>query len=934
MRFLKRLTRSGDTDRTGEYTFGEVRIRPAGDLESDPDLRMEEYWIEAVETDPGGYWVLVGRRYGFFQLYDWSGKLYRLPSRPPSRTVTDIVFRKGILSITAPPYVVVYSVKSVQNPDSWKAFRISEEGLRPSGGLDVDSGRVIFSAAGGRICTVDIRDLESGKAELRSFSLSSAEIGDVIALRAVSGRRLFIAGTEGSVLCTEEGRILKRFGWRPVRSLILNGDLLIVGDTESRRILLRSCGDCEEIAELTFEHNVSAMDLSPDGRFLFTADAEENILGVYDLRERRFLGHLEGYGYSVVKISPDSCVYTARREDTAEGSLYHLEKLVTNLTDFTYPPERQRKIVRHAGKLYSALLKRIRSARREEELDELEELRELESIEIPLRSVRELIREIKQKREERRREIFVAFMENRLRSGCLNRDDWRRLEEGIESAEGDYRERLEELKARVEDHLRREAERHTAQVERAVDRLTTLSRQELESLPEVVSARGFAEELPADLRRDLLSDIETILLRRIVESRMEILSLSESGGEIRIGRERFPRYDPQPVRYRWRMKVEDKLPASGAVFGRILFEREDGLVIEPRRYPNVLPLSRITDAPAWTGRYLRHLNALLSAEPLRVPEAVSYEAVPWFVENLEKLVSLVKEQLEYGEGVLVLEGDAGVGKNFLVEVFAALTRRPLFTVSCSSKMEREDVTFVYEFDPRRGTRRVYSDLVRALETPGAVIYFDEINTLPPSLVKLFNPLFDYRRHLPLSYGKTVKAHPEVILIGGMNPQNYLGVAELPQDVKSRADVLYIDYPPFEEKGGLYYPDEALILRKYTDHLAELSMEDFTHLWYFSVNRLVTGRSKALATPEREEEITMLFELLKIANRIRNAYRLYQTQRSEEPVEFVFSIRDTVRCARRLRRYRSAKRAVLETVIPKISSPLEREIVTGIVEETQ
>lgn len=49
------------------------------------------------------------------------------------------------------------------------------------------------------------------------------------------------------------------------------------------------------------------------------------------------------------------------------------------------------------------------------------------------------------------------------------------------------------------------------------------------------------------------------------------------------------------------------------------------------------------------------------------------------------------------------------------------------------------------------------------------------------------------------------------------------------------------------------------------------------------------------------------------------------------MEFVFSLRDSVRCARRLRRYRSAKRAVLETVIPKISSPLEKEIVADMIE---
>jgi len=84
----------------------------------------------------------------------------------------------------------------------------------------------------------------------------------------------------------------------------------------------------------------------------------------------------------------------------------------------------------------------------------------------------------------------------------------------------------------------------------------------------------------------------------------------------------------------------------------------------------------------------------------------------------------------------------------------------------------------------------------------------------------------------------------------------------------------------------------------------------------------------LVTPERERKTEMLFELLRIANAIRKAYRSYQTQQSEEPVEFVFSIRDTVRCARRLEKYGDARKVVS---VPKISSPLEREIVQSIIE---
>lgn len=200
-------------------------------------------------------------------------------------------------------------------------------------------------------------------------------------------------------------------------------------------------------------------------------------------------------------------------------------------------------------------------------------------------------------------------------------------------------------------------------------------------------------------------------------------------------------------------------------------------------------------------------------------------------------------------------------------------------------------------------------------------------------MKIFNPLFDYRRYLVLSYGEVVKARPDVIIVGGMNPQNYLGVSELPQDIKTRADVLYVDYPPFQDDKGFYYPDEAIILKDYMEEVAPLNKEDFTYLWYLVVNDVRTVKGEELRTPEREREITLLFDLLKIANGIRKAYRDYQTQQSEEPVEFVFSIRDTIRCARRLKKYGDAKTTVIETIIPKISSPLEKEIVRSIVERS-
>jgi hypothetical protein len=47
------------------------------------------------------------------------------------------------------------------------------------------------------------------------------------------------------------------------------------------------------------------LDGDPEGLFVFLADAEENHLGILDLQTPQYLQTLEGFGYSVVKVSKD-----------------------------------------------------------------------------------------------------------------------------------------------------------------------------------------------------------------------------------------------------------------------------------------------------------------------------------------------------------------------------------------------------------------------------------------------------------------------------------------------------------------------------------------------------------------------------------------------------------------------------------------------------
>ncbi|WP_461829496.1 AAA family ATPase [Aquifex sp.] len=933
MGILDKLLKKERKEKTsGEIKLGELIFRPSS-VKRDPDAKIEEYWIETLDVSEDAYWILVGRRHGVFQLYDWAGNLHRLPSKPPAQSITDIVFRNKYLGVVAPPYLVIYYMENTKDPKTWKSVRISQEGLRPTGGLDIRKGTLAFGVVGEKVYVIDISgDLSQSTIDFKStFIYRDAEIGDLRAIKLLPDGRIFLSGTEGSALFSLMGNLLRKLPYAGGRAVTIHENKVFVADNEKGKVGIYDASLDRVEGELELHHRVGAIDISPEGSFLFTADEEENRLGVYDLRTGEFLGFVEGYGYSVLRVAPDGTIYTSKHEEQEGKRLYFLEKLETNLIDFIYPKERQKQIIKNAEGVYKEFKKKLKEAKKEEELENVKELRELEEISVPLREVRELILKAREELERRKYEVFIEELKEKLARGEVSAEDYNRLKEKLETASEEWKEKLLELKKQIEEFFEKKLKEYLDRVKQAIEREKTTNISELEALPEVKEARKFISSLPREFYNYANEQLLKTLQERIIEDRLKTYSIKLYEDKVVFGREEVPKFKGEPVRYKWHVKVEDKFVQDGKVFAKIMFEREDGLLVEPKRYNNILEQDEVKHFPTWVNRYLRHLNGLCSTEPYRVPDFVSFEETPWFVQNLERFTSLVKEQLEYQEGILILEGDAGVGKNFLVEVFSALTNRPLFIVPCNSKMEKEDITFVYEFDPKRGTKRVYSDLVKALKTPGAVIYLDEINTLPPSLVKIFNPLFDYRRYLVLSYGEVVKARPDVILVGGMNPQNYLGVSELPQDIKSRADIMYVDYPPFEDEKGFYYPDEALILKDYMDNLATLNKEEFTYLWYYVVNDVKTELGEKLNTPEREKEIRHLFELLKIANEIRKAYRAYQTQQSEEPVEFVFSIRDTIRCARRIKKFGDAKTTVIETIIPKISSPLEKEIVRSIVE---
>lgn len=329
----------------------------------------------------------------------------------------------------------------------------------------------------------------------------------------------------------------------------------------------------------------------------------------------------------------------------------------------------------------------------------------------------------------------------------------------------------------------------------------------------------------------------------------------------------------------------------------------------------------------------KHLEALpqKGTIPERDPQ---YIEIPYAVSKMAEFADLVNQQLQNEDGIVIIRGDAGVGKDKLVEHYAHLSERPLFRFQCSAGKDEPDLKYLLEYSPEKGTYRIKSTVVEALEVPNALLVFDEMNTLKPEIAKLLNPLCDFKR--TLYFGENdlkVKAANGVVLVGLMNPEHYAGVADLAETIRDRAQMMEMDYPPLVDKEGKYQVDEALILRQYVAELSELSRQEFRVLWSQVANRGSTGVGLSLLTQKREECIDQILEILKIADKVRGAYRSFHEGSSEDEVNFTFSLRASRDCARALEKTADAKEAVKKVILPKIPQGEERIKVADIINET-
>lgn len=404
----------------------------------------------------------------------------------------------------------------------------------------------------------------------------------------------------------------------------------------------------------------------------------------------------------------------------------------------------------------------------------------------------------------------------------------------------------------------------------------------------------------------------------------------------------------RPERKRWSPKF---YPTKDGRFFDVGFIADDGQeFIDPvncqrTNDDNLDDLAILEAIKIEQGKLEKHLKEI-EERRYRPPEKrEEFRETEDSVSNMRKMAKQINRQLETGRGILIVEGEAGTGKNWMLDHIAHLTNRPVFRFTCDASKESPDLKYILEFiTDEKGARtvRISSTVIEALETEGAILELDEINTLRPDVAKSLNSLFDADRAIYFGEDNLkVKAAEDVILIGLMNPSNYAGVKPLPETIKSRSRIMVVDYPRLysEDENGdsVLLSSEAEIVYQYLPELKDLGQNEFKILW----NKVVNGKENKIAdhllTQNCQARISQLKMLIQVADKIRTAYRQYQSEGSGTLVDYNFTLRETVDCAVELASLPTyteddAKKVVVEIFIPKLDTPEERKNSESLIRE--
>ena len=271
-----------------------------------------------------------------------------------------------------------------------------------------------------------------------------------------------------------------------------------------------------------------------------------------------------------------------------------------------------------------------------------------------------------------------------------------------------------------------------------------------------------------------------------------------------------------------------------------------------RRFPYVTHFSRADQLEA-NARGAKQLNPW---EDHQVEFSPHWRIDAQASQSLEKMTSLFIQQERLNQGMIVLDGPAGTGKDILIKMWCAKTRTPLYSFDCTKWTTEKELTQKVTVTMTGGqpvTMFIPSTILQGIQVPGALVYFNEYNAMPTESQLVLNALLDEKRQISLKLegGRIVKVARGVKFAASQN-SGYAGTnTSINPATVSRTTPIPVNYPDFNaevrmEQGTpkkIYLPNEAMRMSGYSQILrklsrgAELDKVPFNIYWNIYINDL-------------------------------------------------------------------------------------------------
>jgi hypothetical protein len=234
--------------------------------------------------------------------------------------------------------------------------------------------------------------------------------------------------------------------------------------------------------------------------------------------------------------------------------------------------------------------------------------------------------------------------------------------------------------------------------------------------------------------------------------------------------------------------------------------RNQGVSIKPIAKGVDTPIAQVAQVATTTTKVIERPTVSTTSQAL-VNAMVSVPDKKWADTYINRKVvdgltdyQVYDHALANGMNVLI-EGHAGSGKTMSAQAYASARGMRYFNVACHIGLEASHLVGRWIPTPD-GHFRWQDGAVTEIVRNGGVLLFNEINFAPERFLTFIFSLLDYRREIQLmeNGGEVIKAHPNLLIIGDMNP-DYRGTRPLNQALADRFSIR-LSFPydkPIEQK---------------------------------------------------------------------------------------------------------------------------------------